>query len=279
MRRLLRYLLAALALTLLTGQEVYHPPRPSGAAACTAANYAALPGGQPEGALCEALDTGEVWRYSAVAALWLPPEMAPAAMISDYDGSVLPTLATPAWTEYYGAEAAAVAGGILTITDDSASDCRIYSLTDSNFVSTNNIAVIVRQRLVSQDTSGGSGWESNVGLRPSSLEGGNFSIAKGAALSNTSNIQLWSTGNGAWLEECVYPLDNATWLTYMFTYDATTKNYSLYVLGDRMYESAYYKRFSTSYAGPANTVMFGTGGSSWEQRCVQQYDFIKIFIY
>ena len=264
--RIILLLLALLAVVLLPGARIV-PPLSTGAAACTAASYAAIediPVPAP-GVLCTAEDTGRVWRYSAISALWFPPDVAPAALLLSYDGSALPSASVPVWTSD-GAESAVPDAGMLRITDASGVGYRRFYYADAvNLVEANNLAFIVRMRVTAQDATAERGWRAHIGLRAGSTQpGAMFTIAAGSAVDSAdSTCPMNSSGTGVCVAGVGERPDispaSGTLRTYYLLWRSATQTYEFGTLdGSAPLYALNRQLFLTTSDQVANGLMIGS---------------------
>lgn len=247
--------------------------RAAGASVAEAAGYANLPAGSG-GDLALDTATGIIYKYNALLSLWMPTNVQPTALILEYDGVALPTASTPAWTKE-GGSAAAVAAGVLTITDG-ASDYGAFNITDADIASTSNIGIIVRAKVNSR-AGGADGYRAMIGIRPGALNGAALSIAGGAgALSSVNQIFPISMSSGAALGGYpTYSSDNAVYQNYYIFFFKDTKKFKMGVLGDLLNEFALdNSAFDTSYIA-ASSVLVGCFSTSAE--CTLEVDHVKVF--
>ena len=246
--------------------------------ACTAASYAALPAADDD-SLCTASDTGLIWRYSSAAALWLPPDVHPSALLVDYDGSVLPSDDDPAWTAGSVAPATAeIVGGELVFTDSNAAGYFFYKHTDLvNYVNTNNVGMIGCMRVTAQSATA-DGFKAYMAIRVSSEDNGAYGMASGAILSGAANIAAFNVSAGG-LQAGVqtYSMDNAITRCYLLTYIAATRVYELYELGQPRLFSIFRSMFDTNVALSASTVAFGA--SSTATTATSVWGSVQVFIF
>lgn len=277
MRTKLALLLAALALSLVLAGAVVTPPRGGDSGGIsTYDDYASLPSGAA-GDTAQVTDTGLVWVYNSATGYWLPPDVQPSSLIADYDCSVLPTAATPAWASA-GAEDASVSGGVLTIVDDGGS-YRTFNLTSASIASTGNVGMLVRARVTSQDISTDAA-RAFFGVRPGSIGSGRVSLAAAAALSADGSV-CPVTGQSAQIYGSGLPgeayADNNAWTTYLLTYRADADMFNLIVLGG--YTAAFgwpQHALPGSYLSES-TAAIGCGSEPRE--ATVEFDFVQVFAF
>lgn len=231
-RRLALLLLALAALLLLQGQDIYRPPRPS-AAACTAASYAALPAGQPDGTLCEVTGDGTSWRYDDTTALWLPPDVNPSSLILDYDGSAVP--AGAGWTEVKTGTCTSASDGNELTLDDKADGQIMYCYQDAaNLTAAKNVLMLFRAKVTAQEASANL----QKVIFGQSLDTSGYtacaSLAYGTATSAADNFMSGPCGSAQPAYAVGNSPDNAVYRTYYMIRRATPQTITFGVLGDRV---------------------------------------------
>ena len=197
------------------------------------ADWASLPSDASDGDIARTTDTGALWVYNDAASLWLPPDVQPTSLVADYDPAVdgLPTAATPAWTKN-GAASAAVVGGVLVLTG-TAADTVSFKLVDAvNLASTNDIGVIVRERVTSTD-SGDYGWRSVIALRAGEKDSFCLATAFDAPLGDPDAVNIILDGGSG--PRIFTPTtafaDNSAWNYYLITHRAAQGVYTVEILG------------------------------------------------
>ena len=185
---LLALLLPSLALAQnRVGCGISQPCGASGTTIVTEATYADLitAGCTTQGDIGYTEDLDLYWICNDTTGLWLPPDVQPAALFADYDGTALPTASAPAWSAQ-GGGSGAVAGGELTITGAVR-----YYITDASFSAANNLAILVRAKVTTQSASG-SPVNAYLAMRPGNLGGWigipMLAFAGHASLSHETNV-------------------------------------------------------------------------------------------
>jgi hypothetical protein len=246
------------------------------AAVCTAADYASLPSGEDDGTICEALDTGLAWMYDTATGVWLPPGINPSALLADYEGTVLPTAATPAWTKL-GTSSCAVAAGVLTCTDTD-NDRAFFGITDAaNIVSTKSSAIIVRMKVTAIDAGAGNEYRASLELGAAAAAGkGNarFALAYGATLGAAgAYLPVAASLADSTIYDAGMPTNNG-WQTYYLIYDATRHGYRFGVLG---YGDIWRLAYGHTNASWVTNGSYGFGDSSEAGTCTYEVDWAKAF--
>jgi len=248
-------------------------------AACMVANYAALPSSAADGTLCETIDTKRWWLYDTATTLWLPPDANPAALLESYTGAALPS--DSGWlAQVSGTDTAAVAAGILTLTDTAAgTQCHCWR-DAANFNVNNNMGVAFRMRVTAQsaDNDGGKEW---MGITTSAAEGQmGVHMARGAAVgihqitpgtNGTENVAL-ATKSG---------INNGSWGIYLLVYRVENAQTSFYLLDGK--EALFSLDRSSFGAGTAATAPCNTDSSfvismhDAGESVTTEIDWIRIF--
>jgi hypothetical protein len=224
------------------------------------------------------------WVYNGATQLWLPTDVQPTApqIISDLPMGQLPSDASPAWTKE-GTQTAAIAAGILTLTDASITDYVIYKLTDAtNIVTTKNIGFIARLKVTAQGGSSAPGWKVVMSITPDNTPnfGGIIGMACGTNLSDTNNFSFVTTYTGVALPAAYTALDNSpdnnTFQTYYLLYFKDTNTFKAGVLnGNGDLFVLHQGAFGNPAYLTANTVLFG----SWNlaDTSTTEWDWVKVF--
>jgi hypothetical protein len=233
--KLLLILLAISALAILSAPGAWTN---QGAALCTAATYADLPAGEDDGTLCTVDADNSAWRYNVALGLWMPPDIQPAAAFIDYDGSVLPADAAPAWTRTISGGAGcseASDGSVLTVTDASAG-CNIgYQIRDlDDIVFTKNVVVLMRTRVTDQDAGAEvpSRWE--LGLHPgdgATYQSAVIGISGQTSKDNETNAQEWQDTTEVVGAEPSYSAKPSDWNVFYIAWFKDEKRFKWGVLG------------------------------------------------
>jgi hypothetical protein len=227
-------LLGLLAPTPALSAEITQRKRAADAAPCTAATHAALPAAQPDGTLCTVSADSSAWRYNATTGQWLMPDVQPTALISRYEGDVLPALAAPAWTksENDPGQSESTDGDILTVVDTSGSGSIGYQLRDAHFATDENILLMARLRVTAQDVAAHKPARVMLGMLPGdgTANGASVAIAGATALSGAGS-QYWGDITRLHSAAPSYSVDNAAWQTYYLLYRAATGRFEYGVLG------------------------------------------------
>jgi len=270
---------AILALCLLSGLLLAGTlgPAPSegASAACSEADYASLPSGEADGTTCEAQDTGIVWRYSTVAALWLSTDMAPASLLISYEGTALPTAETPAWTKIsVAAYSEAVSGGVLTVSDDDSSGYVYYQIVNAGLVNTKRWALVIRSKVNSQgSTVGNVGFKAFAAMRPASEQIGALGFACAAALSTGVNVRPSGSSGTPGPAGTVWTPDNAVWKVWIMAWDPAVKTYYMEELGTGVRSACLIAGGTAIF--PANSISFGA--STTVSTASLDVDYIRVF--
>jgi len=281
MRRLTMLLLALLCLLLLPGAQIIVPPRPSGTPACTAATYAAIAAlpAPADGTLCTAEDTTTPWEYcTGSGGYWQPPGTCPVgALLSDYDGSVMPN--TVGWLlGVFGTDTAAVAGGELTLTDTTAGYMCLCFRDTANIIATKNVAAIVRMKVTAQsaDTAGGKEWMGYAWGTATTQTGTRMAGGPALGVGNMAPAAPFNT-----LARGVTTPDNSVYANYMIAHRAATKTTELWRLGDSVpifiLDDSSFPAGSTVDAPCNVSNTFGISFYSGSYSSTYVIDWIKLF--
>jgi len=249
----------------------------AGTTITTVASYANFTAGS-DGDIGFVTATNSYYVYNGAAGLWMQPNVQPSSLISDLDMSVLPTAATPAWTKV-GTEGTAIADGVLTITNDSASDYAAYKLYDAtNIDQSKNVGMIMRIKVISQSAAL-FGWKAFMAFQPNLASLGKtpaLSMAFYTSLSSVSNVGLMKASNG-YLIGGSYPnwsVDNADYQIYYLYYFKDTETVKAGVLDRTDYEYALSLRgFDGSL--DQETAYFGSYTTSYQ--ATMDIDYVKLF--
>lgn len=229
-----------------------------------------------DGDIGKTTSDGRYWVFNGATGLWLQPEVQPLALEVDYDGSVVPTAAVPAWTSDGGIGSSSD-GDILTINDNSGAGYQVYKIIDGDLLSAGNCGVIMRARVLSQSPAT-IGYKAMLALRAGSLNAGAIAIAYGASGGASNNLQAISTafGNPIGTASDVSP-DNTQWQDYFIYYFADQNKYVMGALSsEASFFAAQEKAFSVSYLNPSS-VLFGC--YSTPEQAYLEVDFIKAFTF
>lgn len=233
---------------------------------CTAASYSALPAGQPDGKLCRETTYGGSFVYDSSTAVWYPADSEPVALIADYDGSVLPTAAVPAWTKGTGGAAVTEAtdGSVLTITDSDAGSYLYYTLASVSLSTASNMGMLARIQ-IDASSADVQGWKFSFGFRPNPIA----EVAVGVAtegLADVHNLAPHLASSGAPLFIAVNRSDgpdNRNYQWYLVTYHKDTKVYHIRVLGLPVeYGIPSVWSWDTNVSIADQTAVFGIGSTT-----------------
>jgi len=281
MRRTAAILALCLLSSLLVAGTLGPAPSEGASAACSEADYASLPSGQADGTLCEAQDTGRVFRWSTEAARWLPPDVVPTDAFLAYAGSAIPTAATPAWTRTAtDTYSEAVAGGVLTITDSDASGRCWYQRSEAEIVNTNDLGVVIRLRITSITGAAGTGYKAFVCLAAhAAADVGCWTLQFTGSLDELTNISPMNVGDGSVLsgETVTWSPDNSAWHTYLLRYWSTEDRYSFDALDVHVLEYMKATKFTSNPGFPYGSISWGTSATS--STLTMEVDGIVAFIH
>lgn len=220
------------------------------------------------------------WKYNALVGLWMPTDVQPTALTINFDGSDVPAGATfgaTAWSTE-GVEGSASADGVLTITDDGGSYLLFQGQESNDIVNTNNLGVLARIRVVSENTTV-TGFKAMIALRPSDEKCGALSIAGGGdGVGGAAQIYPFTTAAGGSLTGVpTYSADNSVYQIYYIFWNKTTKKYTMGVLGDTGCEYQLDTAvFTTNYIDQT-TASFGTFHGTGQ--ATLDVDYFKVFTF
>jgi hypothetical protein len=243
------------------------------AAPCTAATYDDLLAGS-DGDLCEAVDTGAVYRYNVLTGIWWPPDVAPSSVFIAYEADALPT--AEGWTCDGNPAFGAVAGGELTIEDTAAGYCS-YKITHASISTANNVGMIARIKVTAKDTDATSGNRAQMVLQPTAAGngGGSITYAGGiGALDAADQVYpLAQASNGAALLTPTISPANSVYQTYYILFFADTQTFRMGALG------------SVDYGAHISQVTAILGNSAWfgpystPRTSTQVFDWVRLFLF
>ena len=277
-KRLSLGLLGILCVVALMGSDITPPIGGGGGGGLDSyANYASLPGSASDGDAAKTIDDGRVYVYNTTLSLWSPPELASvSSLIADLDMDVLPTADTPAWAKG-GTGTTAVAGNELTITLDAANYAN-YTLTSAtDIVSTKKVGMSVRVKVTAQQAAE-AGWKGYIAIRPSNLEWGAVTLARGTSSTAADNVWFMSgsSGGGAWGAHeptTAIVADISVYFDLFLWYDNDLKTYSFWTPGGAVF-TIHEATGSTSYFA-TTTARFGASSASFSSTLV--FANVKVF--
>lgn len=246
-----------------------------GGAIAEYAGFDNFPAGS-DGLVIKDSNSGFLFQYNAVAGLWLPTAIQPAAILKSLDGSDLPENQDGDFSSV-GTEAVTSDGSKINIDDDASGSYRLYGFTDAvNIVDSKNICAILRARVNSENTTA-SGYKAMLGIKPSTGKAPALSFAGGAdGIGGAAQMYPFGMGAGASLTSTpTYSPDNSVYQHYFIATFATEKKAIMGALYDpRAWYGLDIARFDANYL-TNSSIHFGTYSSA--AQCNFDFDLFKAF--